>query len=119
MVKPLGPRRLALAATTCLMAGAASAAVHIDGRVEVAHAPVAGSKVTLWSASSGAPAKIGEATSGPNGDFSIDAADAPATPDYYLIAEGGTPGCRRGQTQSEPRPAFGPGRQSAFEGGGQ
>ena len=84
--------RLALTATTALIAaGAAQAAVHIEGRVEIAHAPVAGSRVTLWSASSGAPARIGEATSGANGGFAIDGADTPAAPDYYLVAEGGTP----------------------------
>ena len=82
---------LALAATSCLIAATAQAAVHIDGRVEIAHAPVAGSRVTLWSASAGAPARIGEAMSGPGGGFAIDAADAPADADYYLVAEGGTP----------------------------
>jgi len=82
---------LALAATTCLVADVASAAVRVEGRVEIAHAPVAGSKVTLWSANLGAPAKIGNAMSGPDGGFAIDAADTPASPDYYIIAEGGTP----------------------------
>ena len=67
-------------ASAALIAGAAQAAVRIDGRVEIAHAPVAGSNVTLWSASPGAPAKIGSAVSGPDGGFTITAADTPAAP---------------------------------------
>jgi hypothetical protein len=70
---------------------AAHAAVHIEGRVEIAGAPVAGSKVTLWSAGAGAPTSIGEASTGVNGGFVIDAAQTPADPDYYLVAKGGTP----------------------------
>src|ERR1017187_608337 len=69
---------------------AAHAAVHIEGRVEIAGAPVAGSKGTLWSAGAGARTS-GEAWTGVNGGFVIDAAQAPAAPDYYLVAKDGTP----------------------------
>jgi hypothetical protein len=82
---------LLLTTALCGASAGAEAAVRIEGRVQVAGAAVAGSKVTLWSASADAPAKIGETMTGADGGFVIDAAQTPAAPDYYIVASGPKP----------------------------
>ena len=65
------------ALASALMAGLA-AADSINGRVLGGGEPIAGSTVTLWSATAGAPAQLGQAKTDSNGQFSL---SAPAAPD--------------------------------------
>ena len=68
---------------------ALAADTNINGRVTGAGAPIAGSTVTLWSASAGAPKQLGQARTGPDGRFALPAARGSAV--LYLIAKGGRP----------------------------
>ena len=70
----------------------ALAADTINGRVLGAGAPIAGSTVTLWSASAGAPKQLAQARTGADGRFSL-TASRPAGGDstFYLVARGGRP----------------------------
>jgi hypothetical protein len=67
-----------------------SAAVSIDGKVQAAGGPVAGSTVTLWAASEGEPRQLAQARTAADGRFSM-RTDATAGSDavLYLIAKGG------------------------------
>src|SRR5215475_6914698 len=70
----------------------ALAAVSINGQVFGAGGPVANSTVTLWAATAGAPAQLGQAHTGADGRFTIAAAaDPPRDATLYLVAKGGTP----------------------------
>ena len=72
-----------------LIAGQA-AADGISGRVLGGGAPIAHSTVTLWAATAGAPAQLGQATTDSTGQFSLSATAAPATgASLYLVATGG------------------------------
>ena len=88
----VGPLQIILssfALTSALMAGQA-AADSISGRVMGGGAPIANSTVTLWAATTGAPAELGQAKTGADGQFSLSAATAPATAaSLYLVAQGG------------------------------
>jgi hypothetical protein len=66
-----------------------SSAGEIQGQVAGAGAPIAGSIVTLWAASAGAPRQLGQAHTGPDGRFSLDTDTQGA--DVYLVAKGGRP----------------------------
>ena len=60
------------ALASALMAGQA-AADSINGRVLGGGAPIANSTVTLWAATAGAPAQLGQAKTDSNGQFSLSA----------------------------------------------
>ena len=78
-----------LALASALMAGQA-AADSINGRVLGGGAPIANSTVTLWSATAGAPAQLGQAKTDSNGQFSLSAPAAPTMDaSLYLVAKGG------------------------------
>jgi len=67
----------------------ALAADSISGRVLGGGRPIAGSTVTLWSASAATPRRLAQARTGPDGRFAL-----PATPSgavLYLLAKGGRP----------------------------
>src|SRR5215813_13507274 len=70
----------------------ALAAATINGRVLGAGAPIAGSTVTLWSASAGAPKQLAQARTGADGRFSLTAPRPPGGDStLYLVAQGGRP----------------------------
>jgi len=70
----------------------ASAAVSLNGQVLSGGGPIANSTVTLWAATAGAPAQLGQARTGADGRFTIAAtADPPNDATLYLVAKGGTP----------------------------
>ena len=78
-----------VALASALMAGQA-AADGISGRVLGGGAPIANSTVTLWAATAGAPAQLGQAKTGADGQFRLTATTAPATDaSLYLVAKGG------------------------------
>ena len=53
-------------------------------------APIANSTVTLWAATAGAPAQLGQAKTDSNGQFSLSASVAPTMgASLYLVANGG------------------------------
>jgi streptogramin lyase len=81
---------LALMGVLALAAGPASAANSINGGVLGGGAPIAGSTVTLWAASAGAPKQLGQARTGSDGRFTLKAPGA-AEKDtsLYLVAKGG------------------------------
>jgi hypothetical protein len=82
--------KLAFAAFGLLLAGPGIAAP-LNGQVLSGGAPIANSTVTLWAASEGAPKQLGQARTGPDGRFAIDAAGAPGEHAMlYLVAKGGT-----------------------------
>jgi hypothetical protein len=72
------------------VAAATAAPVHIDGQVQAGGRPVAGSTVSLWAASAGAPARLAQATSGADGSFGVSADQMPDGSELYLVATGGT-----------------------------
>ena len=77
------------ALASALMAGQA-VADGISGRVLGGGAPIANSTVTLWAATAGAPAQLGQAKTDSNGQFSLSAPAAPTTDaSLYLVAKGG------------------------------
>src|SRR5215472_14722360 len=83
---------IALAICSLLSAMSATAAVSLNGQVLGAGGPIANSTVTLWAATAGAPAQLGQARTGANGRFTIAAtADPPRDATLYLVAKGGTP----------------------------
>ena len=77
------------ALASALIAGQV-AADSISGRVLGGGAPIANSTVTLWAATAGAPAQLGQAKTDSNGQFSLSAAVAPTMgASLYLVAKGG------------------------------
>jgi hypothetical protein len=87
-MKPAIYSPLALVAFGMLLA--APAAEAIKGQVTVAGAPVAGSTVTAWAASTGAPKQLGQARTGADGGFTLNNAEA-SDAVLYLVAKGGQP----------------------------
>ena len=69
----------------------AEAAVRIEGQVQAGGKAVAGSTVSLWAASSNAPAKLAQAPTGADGGFVVSADQTPDGSILYLVATGGTP----------------------------
>src|SRR5262245_16652547 len=67
-------------------------ATTINGRVTGAGAPISGSTVTLWSASTGTPKQLAQGQTGNDGSFSLSAADTGNDTSLYLVAKGGTVG---------------------------
>jgi hypothetical protein len=75
------------------VSGAADAAVKIEGQVRIGGGPVAGSTVTLWAASVGAPAKLAQVKTDADGQFVVSADHVPSgTSSLYLVASGGKQG---------------------------
>ena len=93
----MAPKRKAYLIAATAMAGmfggvaAASAAVSIQGQVEIGGSPVAGSTVTLWAASSDAPKEIGQTRTGSGGQFVLTSGSAPHGDVLYITAQGGRP----------------------------
>src|SRR4030095_9482262 len=83
---------MAFAALDLVSAAPVSAAVSLNGQVLGGGSPIASSTVTLWAATAGAPAQLGQARTGADGRFTIAAAADPASDaTLYLVAKGGTP----------------------------
>ena len=77
------------ALASALMSGQA-AADSINGRVLGGGAPIAGSTVTLWAATAGTPAQLGQAKTDSKGQFSLSTPAAPTKDaSLYLVAKGG------------------------------
>ncbi len=77
-------------ALACALMSGPAAADGISGRVLGGGAPIANSTVTLWAATAGAPAQLGQAKTDSNGQFSLSAPVAPAMDaSLYLVAKGG------------------------------
>src|SRR5262245_779706 len=69
-----------------------SAANSITGQVTGAGAPIAGSTVTLFTASGPTPKQLAQAKTGADGRFAMQAVGAPAKDAIlYLVAKGGRP----------------------------
>jgi hypothetical protein len=67
----------------------AAAAVHIDGQVQSGGGAVANSTVTLWAGSAGEPRQLGQAKTGNDGSFALNADAAPVlSVSLYLVAKG-------------------------------
>src|SRR5262245_23669640 len=86
------------AGTTSGTPGAPSAtvsrlpAVTLNGQVLSGGRPIANSAVTLWSATAGDPAQLGQGRTGNDGRFTIaGGADRASDASLYLVAKGGTP----------------------------
>jgi hypothetical protein len=77
---------------SCAPTFAADGVKSINGQVLGAGAPIAGSAVTLWAASAGAPKQLGQAQTGADGRFVLNAtAAAGDDASLYLVAKGGQP----------------------------
>ena len=83
---------LALGVLFFVSAPPVSAAVALNGQVVGAGHPIAGSTVTLFATSAGAPQELGSARTGDDGRFALNAAADPGKDAVlYLVAKGGTP----------------------------
>ncbi len=86
-----------LLAVATSMTATATAAATLQGKVNGGGAPLSGSTVTLWAASSGTPRSLAQATTSANGSFTLNAPDAvDAGVSLYLIAKGGRSAADRG-----------------------
>ncbi len=72
-------------------AGEALAAQSMKGQVLGGGAPIAGSTVTLWAASSGAPKELLQARTDVDGRFTMNVPDAGGATSLYLVAQRGQP----------------------------
>src|SRR5215472_7117330 len=79
----------------------AMAADTINGQVLGAGAPIVGSTVTLWAASTGAPRQLAQTQTGADGRFVLTGDSGGAS--LYLIAKGGRP---TGNATSGDNPAI-------------
>ena len=66
-------------------------AADLTGNVQGAGSPVAGSTVTLYAASEGAPAQLAQGKTDANGAFKLNFGQTPRDSVLYLVAKGGTP----------------------------
>ena len=83
---------VALAVVGLASMAPALAAGALSGHVLGAGAPIAGSTVTLWAASSGAPRQLAQARTGVDGSFELGTHAAPGSDSFlYLVARGGKP----------------------------
>src|SRR5215468_8411325 len=83
---------MAFAIYSPMSATSAMAAVNLNGQVLSGGGPVANATVTLWAATSGAPAQLSQARTGADGRFTIAAtADPPRDATLYVVTKGGTP----------------------------
>jgi len=69
----------------------AAADLRIEGQVQAGGGAVAGSTVSLWAATTNAPARLAQVTTGADGSFVVSADQTPYGSVLYLIATGGTP----------------------------
>lgn len=80
----------ALLLSLVLVSGGVIAAESLQGQVLGAGAPIANSTVTLWAATSGPPAQLGQARTGADGRFSLNATiEGAKDASLYLVAKGG------------------------------
>ena len=80
----------AMLASVASTAATSAFAATVDGQVLGAGAPIAGSTVTLWAASAGAPKQLTQATTGADGRFTVNAPDdAGSDSILYVVAKGG------------------------------
>src|SRR4051794_15507815 len=80
---------IALAGT---LSSAPAFAADLKGQVLGGRQPISNSMVTLWAAGAGAPTQLGQARTGADGSFTLNATDAPDKDGMlYLIARGGHP----------------------------
>jgi len=83
---------MALAIVGLISTAAAYAATNISGQVLGGGAPIAGSTVTLWAASAGAPKELAQARTGADGRFALTVPDTRgAHTSLYLVAQRGQP----------------------------
>jgi hypothetical protein len=88
---------LALGVTVMLAIAPASAQQKLEGQVLSAGAPIANATVTLFAASSAAPAQLSRTESGADGRFTLSFAYAQnGDTSLYLLATGGEPAANRG-----------------------
>src|SRR5215469_13573556 len=80
---------VAFAAFGMMSSVPAMAADTINGQVLGAGAPIAGSRVTLWAANTGAPRQLAQTQTGADGRFVLTGDSNGAS--LYLIAKGGRP----------------------------
>ena len=66
-------------------------AADLAGNVQGAGLPIAGSTVTLYAASTGAPTQLAQGKTDDNGAFNLNVDQTPADSVLYLVAKGGTP----------------------------
>ncbi len=70
---------------------AIAAGVRIEGQVQAGGGAIAGSTVSLWAASSDAPARLAQAQTDADGRFVVSVDETPSgVPSFYLVANGGT-----------------------------
>ena len=79
------------AVTAFLLLDVRAIAAEIVGNVQGAGSPIAGSTVTLYAASTGAPQELAQGKTDADGAFKLSAKPAPADSVLYVIAKGGTP----------------------------
>ena len=73
------------------MAATCTFAASLGGQVQGGGAPIAGSTVTLFAASAGAPKQLAQATTGADGRFTVNAPDVVGSDSIlYVVAKGGT-----------------------------
>jgi hypothetical protein len=68
-----------------------AAAQTINGKVLGGGQPIVNSTVTLWAANEGAPQQLGQARTGPDGGFALNAIGPASSASLYVIAKGGQP----------------------------
>jgi hypothetical protein len=71
--------------------GPATAAISIEGQVQVGGGPLASSTVTLWAASAGQPRQLAQARTNNDGQFELGSQETPGADTLYLVAKGGIP----------------------------
>jgi hypothetical protein len=87
---------VAVVACGLLSSAPGFAAGVIKGQVTGGGAPITGSTVTLWVASTGAPKQLGQARTGDAGRFALNVPDAVANDaTLYLVANGGQPAANK------------------------
>ncbi len=82
---------LLVAVAAFLLADGPAIAAEVVGNVQGAGSPIAGSTVTLYAASTGAPQELAQGKTDADGAFKLSAKPAPADSVLYVIAKGGTP----------------------------
>ena len=65
-------------------------AADVAGKVQGANSPIVGSTVTLYAASAGAPAQLGQASTDDKGNFKLKVPNTSGNTVLYVVARGGT-----------------------------
>lgn len=93
-------RFAAAVVAVAMVASSTSAQERILGQVAASGTPISGAEVVLWLASTDAPQKIAEATTGSDGGYDLSIPEVPGDAGvFYLVATGGT-----AQTGADSRP---------------